>query len=37
VMPGCERRVDGWREQQWHSPGLALVPGGDQALQVRGI
>jgi hypothetical protein len=35
VVPGCERSADRWREQQGHSPGLALVPSGDQAFRVR--
>jgi hypothetical protein len=29
VVPGCKGGADCWREQQGHSPGLALVPSGD--------
>jgi hypothetical protein len=35
LMPGRERGADRRREQQGHSPGLALVPSGYQAFGVR--
>ena len=34
-MPGRERGADRRREQQGHSPGLALVPSGNQGFRVR--
>jgi hypothetical protein len=35
MVPGRERGADRRRKQQGHSPGLALVPNGDQAFRVR--
>jgi len=35
MVPGRERAADRRRERQGHSPGLALVPSGDQARTRR--